>query len=464
MSKKPASKSKSVVPVTTADNKEMMNSLSGMANTIINQPNPYGAQLSQTDTIFHNMRWYLISNQRQLLSEVYVEHGIVQTLVDQPVEDAFRPGFEIKTKHLSADEIEELEVYLEKHHVIRSIMQGTKWARLFGGGGVFVITEQNPSLPFDPAELEEGSKCEFRAFDQWEMYDTEINIQGEINLKTQEFYNYYGMRIHHSRVFPIKGKEGPSFIRPRLRGWGMSELERLVRSLNQYMKNQDVVFELLDEAKVDIYRIEGLNSALLDADGTTAVANRVQIANILKNYLNALTMDKNDEYEQKTMNFAGLGDMLTQIRQGVCADLKMPVTKVFGISAAGFNSGEDDIENYNSMIEGEVRAKVKYIMADLILVSCQLLFGTMPDDLKIIFKPLRILSAEQEENVKNAQFNRVMSAFQSGLIPAKEAKESINKGSLLPQEIAEDDAVVEPVAPAIEGDYTVASSTKKVDG
>ena len=31
-------------------------------------------------------------------------------------------------------------------------------------------------------------------------------------------------------------------------------------------------------------------------------------------------------------------------------NLKMPITKLFGISAAGFSSGEDDIENYNSMI------------------------------------------------------------------------------------------------------------------
>lgn len=437
----------------------LMNSLTGLVASLGNGMYGNQNQLSQTTTLFVNNRWNLLSNNRQLLAEMYVEHGIVQTLVDQPVEDALRTGYEIKTKHLDADDIEELELFMEKNHVNKSISQGTKWSRLFGGGGVMVITEQDPITPLNPEELVEGSDVEFRPFDLWEMYDTQVNIQGEINMNRQEFYNYYGLKVHHSRVFIIKGKEPPSFIRPRLRGWGMSELERLVRSLNQYMKNQDVVFELLDEAKIDVYKVKGMNSALLTDGGTDSLSRRIMMANSIKNYLNAITMDSEDEYEQKQMNFTGLGDMLTQIRQGVAADLKMPITKLFGVSAAGFNSGEDDIENYNSMIEGEVRAKIKFIIMDMIGICCQLKFGFVPDDLKITFKSLRILSAEQEENVKNAQFNRVISSWQSGLIETKEAKESINKGSLLPQEIND---AAEALPSPVEGDYTVKADTKVV--
>lgn len=148
-------------------------------------------------------------------------------------------------------------------------------------------------------------------------------------------------------------------MRNRFRGWGMSELEKLMRSLNQYLKNQDLIFELLDEAKIDVYKIKGFNAALLNSAGTQNVAKRIQSANMIKNYQSALTMDLEDEYEQKQITFTGLAEMLVQIRQGIAADLKMPVTKLFGISAAGFNSGEDDIENYNAMIEGEIRSRLK---------------------------------------------------------------------------------------------------------
>lgn len=67
----------------------------------------------------------------------------------------------------------------------------------------------------------------------------------------------------------------------------------------------------------------------------------------------------------------------------------------------------------------------------------------------IQWNPLRILDAVDEETVKNHQFNRVMSAYQSGLSTAQEAKEGINKDSLLPIEIDE----VSDALPPVEGDF-----------
>lgn len=448
---------------------QFTNSLSSLAATLGQQDilNPNGGftpQISRADTMFDNLRWYLISNLRQLLSQVYVEHGIVQTLVDQPVDDGFRAGFEIKTDQLSKDEIEKLKVYCEKNQVIASLMQAIKWSRLYGGGAILIITAQDPMTPLNLKALKPDTPLEFRAVDMWELYFEEQNVSGNlypggaVGANMGEFYNYYGKKVHRSRVYRIVGKEAPSFIRPRLRGWGMSELERLVRSLNQYLKNQDVIFELLDEAKVDVYKIKGFNQALMTNAGTSAITSRIQTGNLLKNYNNAITMDADDDYAQKQITFTGLSEVLLQIRQGIAADLKMPMTKLFGISSAGFNSGEDDIENYNSMIEGEIRNKNKFTVVDLLSIACQKLFGYIPDDMMIEFAPLRILNAKEEEEVKNSQFNRTMAAWQSGLTTDEEAKMGINKDSLLPIEIDE----TTPALPPVGGDFT--SGDFKVDG
>jgi len=437
---------------------QLTNSLSSLCETLSQSQlygygNAYGngPQISQANTLFKNNRWYLISNLRQLLSQIYVEHGIVQTLVDQPVDDAFRAGFEIKTGQLSSDEVEDLMIDAQRNRVINAVMQAIKWGRLYGGGAILIITDQDPKSPLNIEAITENSPLEFRAVDMWELYFNSQNtaasleVGGQLGENMGEFYNYYGVDVHQSRVLPIVGKEPPSVIKPRLRGWGMSELERLVRSLNQYLKNQDVIFELLDEAKVDVYKIQGFNTALLNPAGTNNIANRVQMANMIKNYNHALTMDAQDDYVQKQITFSGLAEVLQQIRQGIAADLKMPVTKLFGISASGFNSGEDDIENYNSMIEGEIRAKNRYVLHDVLTVCCKKVFGIMPDDLQVEFNPLRILNAKEEEEVKDSQFNRVMQAYQGGLIPAKEAKESINRNSLLPAEIDEEAEALPPV-------------------
>jgi phage-related protein (TIGR01555 family) len=452
------------------DTEEISNSYSQFASNLYGAgslfPSPgMGTQISQADTMWLNNRWYLISNFRQLLSEMYVEHGIVQTLVDQPVEDAFRSGFEVKSSQIDGDDHEKLWNYMERHGVIEAIKQSAKWARLFGGGGVFIITDQDPAKALNIKAIKEDSPLEFRAVDMWELYNSQVNIDGDIGegdfLTTidDRWYDYYGHRVHESRIKTIAGKQPPSFIRPRLRGWGMSELEKIVRTFNQYLKNQNVVFELLDEAKVDVYKIKGMNTALLNTSGTTALTNRVQMGNMIKNYLNALTMDVEDDYEQKQMNFTGLGEMLVQIRQGIAADLKMPITKLFGISAAGFNSGEDDIENYNSMIESEVRAKIKFHVIEIVGICCQKLFGIIPDDLTINFNPLRILNSVEEEEVKNHQFNRLMSSLQSGAIDRTVWAEGVNKDSLLPIEIEQDGELLPP----LEGDFTTTDG-KGVDG
>lgn len=401
----------------------------------------YGVQLSQGETIFRNLRWYMISNYRQMLSQAYVELGLIQTIVDLPVDDGFRGGVTIKTKQLDEDQIEELNVTMEREDDLGTVAQGNKWNRLFGGGGVVIITDQDPSTPLDLSLINENTPLEFRAVDMWELFWSKQNtsdysaaIDGP-DLLNVEMYDYYGVQLHKSRVMIMVGQTAPSFIRPRLRGWGCSVVETLVRSINQYLKATDLTFEVLDEFKLDIYRIKNLTSTLMSPRGESQVQRRIQFANLQKNFQNALIMDSEDEHSSKELSFAGIAETMAGIRMQVASDMRMPLTKLFGISAAGFSSGEDDIENYNSMIESQVRQKCKFEILKVIEIRCQKMFGFVPDDLSIDFKPLRILSAEQEENVKTQKFARTLQAAQAGLISAKEFKEACNRDDLLPIQI-----------------------------
>jgi phage-related protein (TIGR01555 family) len=232
-------------------------------------------------------------------------------------------------------------------------------------------------------------------------------------------------------VLKLKGMVAPSFIRPRLRGWGFSVVESLVRSINQYLKSNDLAFEVLDEFKIDVYKIRGLVGTLLSSDGTQQIQQRIALANAQKNFQSAITMDAEDDYIQKQLSFSGLAEIMREIRMQIASDLRMPLTKIFGISAAGFNAGEDDIENYNGMVESEIRTKCKYDILRVVELICLKEFGFLPDDLSIEFEPLRILSAEQHENVRNAKFSRLMQALTAGMITAEEFKMAANKDDLL---------------------------------
>ena len=140
-----------------ANAEEFKNSLSAVLAGLM--PGAYGlglafgsTQVSQVDTFFKNNRWYLISNMRQVLSEIYVEHGIVQTLVDLPVDDGFRGGITIKSEQLDEDELADLEKFFVRSGATLDIYGGTFEAS--GSGSVTVTATQGytaTSVPENPA-------------------------------------------------------------------------------------------------------------------------------------------------------------------------------------------------------------------------------------------------------------------------------------------------------------------------
>lgn len=430
----------SLVPAVIEENRAQLVANAGLGGGInpigfpFNQGTGWSAQISQPTTEFVNLRWYLVSNMRQLLSELYVEIGLVQTIVDVPVDDALRGGVEIKSKQLSEEQIADLIVSLDRDDDLNTAGQAAKWNRLFGGAGILVLTDQDPEEPLDLDAIDKDTPVEFRAVDMWELFWDKQTSEGydpAIQSEDFDFYNYYGEQVHKSRVMRLKGLSAPSFIRPRLRGWGFSVVEALVRSLNQYLKATTLSFEVLDEFKVDVYKIKNLVNTLLSPQASQKVNERIQQTNYHKNFQNAIVMDSEDDWDHKQLSFAGLAEAMEGIRVQVASDMRMPMIKLFGVAASGMNANDESgIEVYNSMVESQVRNKIKYDILRICEIKCQKLFGFVPDDMSLEFKPLRVMSAEQEQNVKTQKFNRLSQAMAGGQLSIQEFRDACNKGSL----------------------------------
>lgn len=421
--------------------REVKNTIeNGLGEAILGNGRFGGQQVSDADTLYKSSRWYLISNMRQLLSQLYVENGLIKTVVNVPVDDALGGGIEIKSDLITPEELSFLEDKMEQEGDLQTAGQAAKWARLYGGGGLLAVTEEKSIEELDMAKIQKGSTLGFKAVDMWELYNLNMNVMDDPDdtskLKSENnLFNYYSMKVHPSRVLLVKGEQAPSLIRPRLRGWGLSIVESLVRSINQYFKAQSLSFEVLDEFKVDVYKIHELANTLIQPNGEQKIHKRVEIANREKNFHHAITMDANDDYIQKQLSFAGLADVMNGLRVQVAADLRMPLTKLFGMSASGFNSGEDDIENYNAMVESDIRAKIKFHLLKMVKLRCQQLFGYIPEDLSINFPSLRIMSSDQEETVKTQKFNRLLQAAQAGYISQEQFQQACNQAELLPIQV-----------------------------
>ena len=414
-------------------------------NSMMDFTQSLGANLSQSDALSFNNRFHAITLNRALLSQTYLEHGIIQVVIDQPIDDAFRGGIIIKCPEISADDIKDIEAFLSKEQILETYAQALKWARLYGGSGIIINAGQDLTKPLNINSIKETTQIEFYAADRWELSYSPSGMSTLDQFKENDTincpYNYYGHSINEGNIIKLKNKDAPSLIRGQFGGWGVSELEKIMRSYNQYLKHQNVTYELLDESKIDIFKLNGFNSAIATRDGAQKTAARVSLAAKIKNYQNALVMDIEDEYEQKTLGFAGLSEILTQIRIGLACDLRMPMTKLFGLSASGFSSGEDDIENYNAMIESDVRSKCKPGLIKILNIACQKVLGHIPENITFDFKPLRIMTNQQESMVKTDALNRITTAVNSGLCTSEKAVELVNSEKIFSIDLEENEAI-----------------------
>lgn len=391
-----------------------------------------GSELAGYGGIAYNNNYSLITLNRIILTYLYTSSGIFQTAINLPVQDALAKGIEIESGQMSSAEIDELLSFMESYGQWEALLNAWNWARLYGGAGLIINTNQEPKDPINFKALHKGP-IELYDADRWQFDNAHPN-SGDFDEmlwgEPPEHLYLYGQQIHQSRVIKIRGKRAPYYVRRQLRGWGMSEGERMIADLNLYLKTKNVLYEILDESKIDVYKIKGLATKLINESGTATITRRIQLANELKNYVNALVLDADDDYEQKNMTFTGLADVSSENRIGIASALRMPMTKLFGLSASGFNTGESDLENYNMMVESEIRAPMKPIIRQMIEINMFHLWGRKaPFNIK--FPSLRVLSAEQEESVKDSQQTRTLALYDRGLLDSKEVGEVLENDGVI---------------------------------
>ena len=359
--------------------------------------------LTNPATLYYNSSPVLLTLNWVPLTYAYKSNGFIQTAINQIVDDAFRnEGMIIDSETLDSEELEELRKAVYDND-IEEIKDSIRWGELYGGGVLIANTDQNFELPLDEKQLK-NKRLKFMASDRWQCIANGIspylakNFTLTDNMREQ---TTSGITIDASRIGIFTGVKAPYLLRSMLQGWGLSIFEAIIPPLTQYLKAMGVTLELLDEAKIDIIKMSGLIDLLSSKEGQKLVQERLKIAVENKNYKSAIGMDSQDDYQQKQINFSGLPEMIVQIQYLVCAALKRPYSKIFGKGSSGFSSGEDDLENYNTIVDSEIRTPATPLIKWAVGLRCLQLFGRIPPDLKISWKALRVMSEKDEAEIKS---------------------------------------------------------------
>src|ERR1035437_2572113 len=271
------------------------NSLASLSG-LMGNGNPYSqTPLTSFGPMLQNNVYAPLTIDWNILQYAYKTHGVIQTMIDMPVLDALRGGITIRhdeNSQLDEEDIAILQDTLEKKGVLDVVGMAATWTRLFGGGGIIMSTDAPSEEPLDLKALARDQQIEFYACNRWEL---------AAPWRTSEKYTFYGKTLDASRVLTMCGKEAPYTLRWQLAGWGMSELERCLEDFNTYIRVKNVIYELLYEAKVDIWKFKDFASQMLSAEAEAQTNKRMQIMNSQKSYNSAVLMDLEDEFEQRTM-------------------------------------------------------------------------------------------------------------------------------------------------------------------
>lgn len=402
--------------------KRVFNSLANLSG--LNGPgiNPFlQTPITSFNPLLQNNSYAPLTLDWTILMYAYKTHGIIQTMIDMPVTDALRGGIIIKSDgRASEDEIALLQDTLEEKGVLDVIMEARNWTRLFGGGALIVATDRPMNEPLDLKHLARTKMIELYACNRWELASP---------WRTSATYNFYGKTLDASRVRTMCGKTPPYTLRWQLAGWGLSELERFYEDFNTYLRVKNVIYELLYEAKVDVWKFKDFATQMLSAEAEAKTNQRMAIMNSQKSYNSAILMDLEDEYEQKQLTFSGLADIYRESRIELASSSHIPMTKLFGLPSTGLSTNEDDLEKYNGTVESEVRQPMRRDIRFVLKLFSIALFG---DDYNFDFdyKTLRVLGAKEEEEIKTSKNTRYQAWYQAGLISPEKYEELIKKDKL----------------------------------
>lgn len=318
----------------------------------------------------------------------------------------------------------------------RKINEALRWSRLYGGANIIIGTrDKNLAKPLNIESIKQGDLRYLHVVDRWRM-----SPAGALNrdLESQNFGmpNSYviaesTVEVHHTRVLRFNGEKLPYFSWLRNGMWDDSVLQHLMDSLMNCDTTTQAIATMLFEANVDVVKSDGLADVLARKDGEAVLTKRFQVAALLKSFNRMLLLGEGEAYEKKSNNFANLDKIIQQFMIDVSGAADIPMTRLFGQSAAGLNAtGDNDVRNYYDMVsakqEAELRPQLEYLYE--VLVRSEL--GHMPDDFRFDFNPLWQLSEKDQAEVEKARADRDDKYITLGVVTETlVAKELMERGT-----------------------------------
>lgn len=335
----------------------------------------------------HNQFVYDLLNSYSELDAAYQTNWIARQIVDVPANDMTREWRTIKS-----DKSEEIQQEEKRLNLRLACTEALSWARLFGGAGILMLTNQDLGKPLDINKIKKGDLERLLVLDRWEMSAQTLNTFDVLasNYLLPEFYTVQGgtQTIHWTHFARFNGAKLPRRQMAQTNGWGDSELRKCMEDLRDTVSAKGGIAELMQEASIDIITREGLSSDLA-SDQDEAIIDRYSLFSQMKSIVNIALLDGSETFDRKTLNLSGVAPTLEVLMIWLSGCAGIPLTKLFGTSAKGMNAtGEGDLKTYYDAMRCGQTSQLATGLDYLDQVMVRSATGGMPEGYDYVWNPL----------------------------------------------------------------------------
>lgn len=411
----------------------------------VNLLNKYGTKRDNSEA-YHYEREPMIPDMQ--LTSLYEGNGLFTKIIDAPAEEALKHGFDLNLKN---DDIETfVEEALDDLDWEAKAATAIKWARLYGGAIIVMLIDDGRGLE-EPVDWQHiRSIDELRVYeraivqpDYSTLYMQDYGGKGPGNRVSKfgqpEFYyvsSIYGsFKVHESRCLVFRNGVLPEqSTNSTYLFWGMPEYIRIRRALRETITAHTDSTKLLERSVQAIYSMKNLSQLLATDDGENQVLRRLEVIDLARGLLNSIAIDSEGEnYDFKTFQFSGVKDVIDATCNMLSALTNIPQTKLFGRSPAGMNAtGDGDLENWYSYVEGLQKLMLKRNLRDLldVVFRAGVASGEIDEEpkYKLTFNPLWSLSDTEQATVDQTKAN-------TALAKAQATQLYVDMGALDPSEV-----------------------------
>lgn len=365
-----------------------------------------------------------ILDQREL-ADFYRTDGFAKKVVDRPVYEMLREGFEVK-----GDTDQVVLSYLDDLHWKAHVGKLLRWDRLYGGALLIVGAKDGSKLdqPLNHGTMQ--SIEFFRVVDSFN-YDRTLDIDDDPESARFGMPNTYTIgrntsneyKVHWSRTYELMGQTVPpgatdSDATKAKRGDSILQAPyEAIRAIGVSYGNTE---SILDDFITTTMTVKGLQ-AMIAAGQEQALLTRLNLMDMAKAIINTILLDENESFKKEASSVAGLADLLDRFAERLSAVTDMPVRVLMGKQEGGLNNkGEAETRDWYdriSALQEDVLVPIlEWIVALAMTAKQGPTKGRELDDWSIVLNPLWQLSDKEIADIHKTQADADTAYIEWGVV------------------------------------------------